>query len=138
MIRQTSIDAYNQIIKDGSLVKLKLKIYKSIMDNEGLTSAEMHYSYFPYKQISTVRARYTELHKLGCIDSLETRRCSVTGYRTSTWTLTDAQPRKEVYNFDKPPGNLKKCIAYIIMKMEETDNVYISLSDLNELILKEK
>ena len=119
MVRQTSIDAYNQIKKDGSLTKLKLQVYHCIMRNDNFTAAELHNSfyYLQVKQISTVRARITELNQLGCIESLNVRKCRITGRQAHTWTLTDEQPRKEVYNFDKPPGNLKKCIAYIIMKM---------------------
>jgi len=91
--RQTSIDCYNQIKKDGSLSNMRFKVYESILKNAPCTSAEVLSTMLSKNSaITSSRARFTELRRLGVIYEVRNRRCSITGRKSIEWDLTDRLP----------------------------------------------
>ena len=88
MARQTSIDCYNQIKKEGLLSKTRLRIYKELLNQSCVTAKElevtMDYSY--------AHQRLSEMRNLGTISEVGTRKCRITGRESIVWDLTDNLP----------------------------------------------
>ena len=99
MARQTSIDCYNQIKKEGLLSKTRLRIYKELLNQSCVTAKElevtMDYSY--------AHQRLSEMRNLGTISEVGTRKCRITGRESIVWDLTDNLP-----NVIKRSTNTKK------------------------------
>ena len=88
--RQTSIDCYNQIKKDGSLSKMRFKVYSALLSmGKPSTTREVYETMNVLKQEAT---RFTELRKLGVIYEVQNRKCTITGRTSIEWDLTDKLP----------------------------------------------
>tara|TARA_R110002153_G_scaffold218036_1_gene370519 strand:- start:7906 stop:8319 length:414 start_codon:yes stop_codon:yes gene_type:complete len=88
--RQTSIDCYNQIKKDGSLSKMRFKVYSALLSmGKPSTTREVYETMNVLKQEAT---RFTELRKLGVIYEVRNRKCTITGRTSIEWDLTDKLP----------------------------------------------
>ena len=88
--RQTSIDCYNQIKIDGSLSKMRFKVYSALLSmGKPSTTREVYETMNVIKQEAT---RFTELRKLGVIYEVQNRRCTITGRTSIEWDLTDKLP----------------------------------------------
>ena len=88
--RQTSIDCYNQIKIDGSLSKMRFKVYSALLSmGKPSTTREVYEAMNVIKQEAT---RFTELRKLGVIYEVQNRRCTITGRTSIEWDLTDKLP----------------------------------------------
>lgn len=93
-IRQTSIDCYNEIKKNGLLSKKRFEVYKAILKNAPCTSGEAFATMTTKEnQISQSRARFTELRELGVIYEKCVRKCKITGVNVIEWDLTDKLPK---------------------------------------------
>jgi len=93
--RQTSIDCYNQIKTDGSLSKMRFRVYEAILNNAPCTSAEVLSTMLSKNSaITSSRARFTELRELGVIYEVQNRKCTITGRTSIEWDLTDRLPIK--------------------------------------------
>ena len=93
--RQTSIDCYNQIKIDGSLSKMRFKVYEAIFLNPKQTAGEL--SQFLNStgvkiRHGSVNGRLTELRELSVIYEKDVRPCKVTGRNVIEWDLTDKLP----------------------------------------------
>tara|TARA_R110002012_G_scaffold128149_1_gene280393 strand:- start:1164 stop:1586 length:423 start_codon:yes stop_codon:yes gene_type:complete len=92
-IRQTSINCYNKIKREGLLSKMRFKVYEAILNNAPCTSGEAFATMTTKEnQISQSRARFTELRELGVIYEVQNRKCSITGMNVIEWDLTDRLP----------------------------------------------
>ena len=88
--RQTSIDCYNQIKTDGSLSKMRFKVYSALLSmGKPSTTREVYETMNVLKQEAT---RFTELRKLGVIYEVRNRKCTITGRTSIEWDLTDKLP----------------------------------------------
>ena len=101
MIRQTSIDCYNEIKNNGLLSKRRLEVYEAIFKNAPCTTNEALKDI--YSGSHGVGSRTTELRELGVIYEKQTRKCNVTGRVVIEWDLTDNLP-KDI----KPKANAKQ------------------------------
>jgi len=94
MVRQTSIDCYNEIKSNGLLSKKRLEVYEALLNSAPCTSAEA--AAFNYLDSSNVlsqsRARFTELRELGVIYERGVKKCSITKRIAIEWDLTDKIP----------------------------------------------
>ena len=91
--RQTSIECYNKIKKEGLLSKMRFKVYEAIIKNAPCTSGEAFATMTTKEnQISQSRARFTELRDLGVIYEVQNRKCTITGMSVIEWDLTDKLP----------------------------------------------
>lgn len=136
-MRETSLLTYRQIIADGTITKLKLLVYSAIIHNENLTSAELHQKEFPYKQISTIRARITELYDLGVIQWDDVRECKRTKRMAFTWQSSGNLPDKEKAK-NKKPASIKKCVDYIILEMSKKGVLSITPDELKKIANEQK
>ena len=88
--RQTSIDCYNQIKSEGSLSKMRLRVYSALFAmRRPSTTREVYATMNVIKQEAT---RFTELRKLGVIYEVQNRKCNITGRTAIEWDLTDRLP----------------------------------------------
>lgn len=102
-IRQTSIDAYNNIKANGLLSEMRFRVYEALFINGPLTGKELD------KMLGTDSAhkRLSELKALGCIDDSGelTRTCKVSGERVIEWDVTDRLPVRQASNSGKSSGS---------------------------------
>ena len=104
-IRQTSIECYNQIKEEGLLSKMRFKVYEAILKNAPCTSAEVLSTILSKNSaITSSRARFTELRRLGVIYEVRNRNCSITGRKSIEWDLTDKLP----INYKNPNKSKKQ------------------------------
>jgi len=88
--RQTSIDCFNEIKRDGSLSKMRFEVYSALFSmGKPSTTREVYSTMNVDKQEAT---RFTELRKLGVIYEVQNRKCTVTGRTSIEWDLTDKLP----------------------------------------------
>tara|TARA_R110002051_G_scaffold8240_1_gene34863 strand:+ start:172 stop:585 length:414 start_codon:yes stop_codon:yes gene_type:complete len=88
--RQTSIDCYNEIKRDGSLSKMRFEVYSALLSmGKPSTTREVYETMNVIKQEAT---RFTELRKLGVIYEVQNRKCTITGRTSIEWDLTDRLP----------------------------------------------
>lgn len=93
MIRQTSIDVYNQILDEGLLSKKRFEVYDYLYKSGPKTGAQISLAMRSYQQVSeTVRNRLTELVKLGVVAELGIVTCPVTDRKVFLYDVTDKLP----------------------------------------------
>jgi hypothetical protein len=96
-IRQTSIEVYRQMEREGLLSERRWEAYKILYEygpmtsNEIFEKARLHGN--PNYRHNT-NARMTELRDLGVAVEVGTRECSVTGRTVILWDVTDQLPSR--------------------------------------------
>lgn len=101
MIRQTSIEAYNQIKNSGLLSERRWQVYDVLFEYGPMTGGE---TFQRMKQKYSVMAptnsntttRLGELRNMGVVMELGTKTCSVSGQTVILWDVTDKLPTKLV------------------------------------------
>jgi hypothetical protein len=91
-VRQTSIDCFNQIKKEGLLSKRRLEVYEAIFKNAPCTTNEALKDV--YSGSHGVGSRTTELRELGVIYEKSQRKCLITKKSVIEWDLTDNLPKE--------------------------------------------
>jgi len=100
MIRQTSIDAYNEIKKNGLLGKRQWQVYEIVSEHGPLTMNQMfrkideqtnHCNPMNHGSFGT---RLSELRNLGVIEEFKEDTCPITGRKVIFWDVTDKLPKK--------------------------------------------
>lgn len=98
MIRQTSIDCYNEIKSNGLISKRRLQALEYMLKIAPCTASELQDS-MPYHDGGRdAHKRLTELVKLGLIYEKNTRKCKITGKNVIEWDLTDNLPKNVKLN----------------------------------------
>jgi len=111
-IRQTSIDAYNEIKAKGLLSKRRMEVYSTLYHHGPLTANEVFKILSKNGDAATCAAsnsaaRFSELREMGVICEVQVRKCSVTGMNVIEWDVTPSLPRK-VQKKKKLTKNQKK------------------------------
>lgn len=97
MTRQTSIEAYHQIIENGLLGKRQFQVYEILYLHGPLTYNEV------YEKIKSLNgggwmginsSRLSELRNSGAIDEVGTKRDPFSGMEVILWDVTDKIPLK--------------------------------------------
>lgn len=89
-MRQTSVEAYNDIMVSGLLGKRQKDAYAVLYENGPLTGNELSLK----MGIPGQWKRCSELKKRGLALEVGERLCSVTGRNCITWDVTDKLPTK--------------------------------------------
>lgn len=135
MIRKTSIEVYHQIKEEGLLSKRRMEVFKAITECAPCTSAEAMATIITKSNVlSQSRARFTELRNMGVIKELGERKCKITGRKVIEWDVTGDLPVNSIKKIDKKPKYLKKTVDFIIKKMSAKGIIWVSPSELKELI----
>lgn len=130
MVRETSIECYNEIKSNGLLTKRRLEVYQAIYNSAPCTASEV----FKANNLETNQSgRFTELRNLGVIYEVRTRKCNITNRTAIEWDLTDRLPKMVKPNSNSKPRNLKKCISYLINKMNDESIIFIDINYLENL-----
>lgn len=96
MTRQTSIDAYQEILSNGLLSDRRFEIYKILYKTGPMTANEIS-EYMRgrnYAKGSNAHARLCELRELGVVKEVAEVKCSITGMTVIQWDVTDSLPKK--------------------------------------------
>ena len=87
MTRETSIEAYREALAGGLINRQHSEILALVLKRGPATSAETVQDTVLAKNLNLTRARFTELHQVGWLKSLEPRHCRITGHRATVWDL---------------------------------------------------
>jgi predicted transcriptional regulator len=122
--RQTSIDCYNEIKRNGSLSKMRFEVYSALLlMGRPSTTREVYETMNVLKQEAT---RFTELRKLGVIYEVQNRKCTITGRTSIEWDLTDRLP----INIKNPNKTKKQRLDAALNSLRELyKNKEISTND---------
>lgn len=96
-MKQTSIDAYEQIKSEGLLTKRKLEVYQILKFHGPMTAHEVvgvARSKYPLANQTGFNARLSELEKLGCVEIADTKTNPVSGKQNYVWRVTNNLPKK--------------------------------------------
>ena len=102
MVRETSIEAYNEIKENGLLSKKRFQVYDILFRLGPMTGAQVSNvikkgnTKNAYSE--TVRNRLTELRNSGVVREVGEVICPITGRRVIQWDVTKKTPTK----WDKP------------------------------------
>lgn len=100
MIRETSIEAYRDLIDRDVLGKRQAEVLEAMIKANGIegaiTANELYTGYLNRSGLtnSNIRARLTELRDMGSIEERAKRNCHITGQKVLTWHFTGAKPQK--------------------------------------------
>lgn len=112
-MRETSIKIYDQIEKSGLLSKRRLLVYRILTTkrghvlsygldkkNLGMTAHELRSYAEKFMNIEQSKAehlpkRLSELEQMGCVDTVGTRKCQVTGNNALVWDVNGNMPNPE-------------------------------------------
>lgn len=118
MVRQTSIETYNQIKKGQYFTKTRWEAYDLLFKYGPLTASEL---YAKAKEVmgnpnlrDNHQKRLPELREMGVVVELGTKICSETGRNVILWDVTDRLPVK----LGKKPTT-KESKKVLIQKIEE-------------------
>jgi hypothetical protein len=93
-LRETSLEAYWTIRREGLLPRARFEVYERIAQRGPLTGAEIDEQLRVGGGRGHGHKRLPELRRLGCIREVETRICRVTGRRAIAWAVTGRLPEE--------------------------------------------
>lgn len=111
MIRETSIEAYNEIKANGILTKMKFETYRLLFRygpmtaNQLMAKAKLLAPYKTHQSIESLGRRLSELRDQGAVKELGKIVCPISGHKCIQWDVTSRIPVK----LEKPQK--EKCKA---------------------------
>lgn len=93
MTRQTSIDAYREIMASGRLAHLEETVYAAIFANGPATIKEVCCS-LPHIPDTSLSPTFARLERRDAIFTEKKRPCRITGNMAHEWDLTYRMPEK--------------------------------------------
>ena len=98
-MRQTSKEAYQEVIESGLLGKLQLKVYETLYYHGPLTGAQVKQQLstqgLDSKTSETIRNRITELNNLKVVAPYKIDKCLITNRRVIYWQTTNHIPKEK-------------------------------------------
>ncbi len=135
MVRQTSIDCYNQIKAEGLLSKRRFQAYFAIYLIAPCTASELQHSMVYEDGGRDCMKRVSELRELGVIKEVGTRECKITKRNVIEWDLTNNLPLDKLPKLEpQPPKQLKASIDYIINIMHKDGIMFYTQEELKALL----
>lgn len=112
-IRDTSREAYEELIKSGKLKGQLADILRYVAGMcDPVTSAEAVHGTKYARNLNCTRARFTELRERGLIREMGQRKCKITGRNAITWAYTErTTPLEETRKRPKVSAKRWKMIA---------------------------
>jgi len=111
--RQTSVDAYSQILAGNLLSKRRMEVYEILFHHGPMTANEIvrkSKTSYPDTNPSSFHARLSELKKLGAISEIGEKRDVVSGQTCYVWDLTDNLPKDAKLLSNPKKQRVKKAI----------------------------
>ena len=101
-MEQTSIDVYNEIVKDGLVNRVQQQVLGVLAKATApLTSCEIRNA-LGFEQNDCISPRLGELVRIGCVAKGERRKCGITERVKNTYRFTGEKPTEA-------PSRLVKC-----------------------------
>jgi len=96
MIRQTSIEALQQIRESGVLSKRRFEVYVSLFEYGPCSATELFYKMNKLRNPShsNVTTRLGELREMGVVKEIGTKICTITEKKVIEWDVTANLPIK--------------------------------------------
>lgn len=94
MIPPTQRDAYQAIIDSGSLNRMQVAVYRLLCESPGKTRDEIDHALAPGRPNAGYSRRLVELERMGVIQRVGVRVCTVTGRKKQAWFATKATEAK--------------------------------------------
>jgi hypothetical protein len=122
MIRQTSIDAYTNLVDNGKLSMKRRAVYKVLYNHGPMTQKKMRKDYFNGDLENSVGPRFKELEDRGLIRDVGTRECERTGITNMLWDVTDLVEPKDLPKKESRETKKENVLAML-------RDLYISMED---------
>jgi hypothetical protein len=88
-VRQTSIAAYNQIKADGTLSRMRWKVYDYLFHHGPLTRTEVDMGLKGPGEVNpSYHKRLSELERQGVVTTVGRKTCNITGKECELWDVT--------------------------------------------------
>lgn len=87
--RQTSVDAYNSLIRNDKIRRIHKIIYDLLYKFGPLTAAEVWFKARTGSRIDSFRPRMAELERMRMIEPVGMRKCYVTTHNCMIWDVTE-------------------------------------------------
>ena len=139
MIRQTSIDCYNQIKAEGLLSKRRLQVYEILLENGSLTGTQVSIlfkkKYFSSNHSEGIRNRITELFDRGVVYEKDIVDCKYSNRKVTLWDLTDNLP-KDIKKPKTKKDKIKDALEGLreLYKNKDSKEQWVKVADLIKLI----
>jgi hypothetical protein len=100
MARETSKQAFQEILESGALGESQKKVFQAIFEAGDATGRELN----DRLQSQSAHKRLSELQDMGLIREFKTRPCRVTGHDSIAWEITGSmpKPRTPAHTVDTP------------------------------------
>lgn len=96
-VRQTSLQAYNEIQANGLLSHMRWVVYDCLFRHGPLTAHELDkYLAKPGETKTSYHKRLSELRDMGVVAEVGERPCSITNMTAVLWDVTDKLPMRYV------------------------------------------
>lgn len=92
--RQTSLDVFERIKRDGTLTRARFVVYAELFDHGPLTGGELDRNLVMPGLRPHFHKRLSELENMGAVARVGRRQCSFTGNVCEVWDVTDTMPTK--------------------------------------------
>lgn len=111
-VKPTSRVCYEQIVREGLLSALRLRVYETLLDAGPLTGRELDAILAaPGETRTSYHKRLSELHRIGLARVAGERRCRVTGRLAEEWIALDTLPARPP---PKPPSRLERFASVLL------------------------
>lgn len=119
MTRQTSREAYKQLIESGALKGNQALVLDQLIHCGPCTSGEL-LDRMKVDNVNAWRARFTELQARGLIVESGSRACKITGRRAILWTATNRSKPLDVKKGHRIDGKAWKALGLEALQLLET------------------
>jgi hypothetical protein len=114
-IRQTSIDAYHQVVESGYLGVMQMKAYDGLHQLGTATSHELDaFLSKPGETRPGYHKRLSELKRMGLVSDTTRRICRITKREAIEWRLTDRVPTGKLKNVRMPSADALLAAASVL------------------------
>lgn len=101
-MRDTSLQAYKQIVASGLINGIRLQVFDAIYKHGPITMNEIFIEHLPTISQHTQTPRYAELEEMGVIAAVGKRVDRHTNVECITWDITGKSPTKLKPRLSKP------------------------------------
>ena len=107
MARETSKQAFQEILESGALGESQKKVFQAIFELGEATGRELN----QHLSSQSAHKRLSELHEMGLIREKKIRECRVTGHDSASWEVTGAMPKPVVKHPSTTPSKADFAVA---------------------------
>lgn len=118
-VRRTSVESYEAIRASGRLSRMRWRVYDFLYRHGPLTGHELDDRMAVVGETKTsYHKRLSELERLGVVETVGERRCSVTGMTALLWATTDAS---NVGSLTRPSAKRAPEVAALAERVERLE-----------------